>query len=160
MLFRSEPARNFQYGLDLNFKKDSRVLTKLVDALPFIQTKETSGVTLNAEFAQLLPGTSNVVQGDGTSFIDDFENTATPYSLMSPLAWRLAATPKEQPFDESIGYAQNDLTSGYRRARLSWYQIDNLWYRQISRFKPAYLSTEVVNQNHRSEDTRLNSSHT
>ncbi|MFM7194907.1 MAG: cell surface protein SprA, partial [Bacteroidota bacterium] len=147
-LIGTEPARNFQYGLDLNYKKDSRILTKMVDALPFIQTKETSGITLSAEFAQLLPGTSNVVQGDGTSFIDDFENTATPYSLMAPLAWRLAATPKEQDFDESIGYALNDVASGYRRARLSWYQIDNLWYRQISRFKPDYLSTEVVNQNH------------
>jgi len=147
-LIGSEPARNLQYGLDLNMKKNSRLLTKVVDALPFIQTKETSSVSVNAEFAQLVPGTSNVVQGDGTSFIDDFENSATPYSLMSPLAWRLSATPKESAFDPSVGYAQNDIQAGSRRARLSWYQIDNLWYRQISRFKPDYLTTEVVNENH------------
>jgi hypothetical protein len=58
--------------MDVNLKKNSRLLTKMVDALPFLQTKETSSVTLNAEYAQLLPGTSNIVQGDGTSFIDDY----------------------------------------------------------------------------------------
>ncbi|MDQ3394422.1 MAG: cell surface protein SprA, partial [Bacteroidota bacterium] len=54
-----EPIRNTQYGFDVNYKKDSRFLTKLVDALPFIQTKEISSINLSAEFAQLLPGTSN-----------------------------------------------------------------------------------------------------
>jgi len=147
-LIGTEPARNLQYGLDLNLRKDSRVLTKIVDALPFLETKETSNISLNAEFAQLLPGTSNVVDGDGTSFIDDFENTATPYSLMSPLGWKLAATPKESAFDEATGFGLNDLGAGYRRGRLSWYTIDNLWYRELGRFKPDYLSTEVVNLNH------------
>ncbi|MFZ9982109.1 MAG: cell surface protein SprA, partial [Cyclobacteriaceae bacterium] len=147
-LIGTEPARNLQYGLDLNLRKYSRVLTKIVDALPFLETKETSSISLNAEFAQLLPGTSNVVNGDGTSFIDDFENTATPYSLMSPLGWKLSATPKESAFDEAASFGINDVGAGYRRGRLSWYTIDNLWYRELSRFKPDYLSTEVVNLNH------------
>ncbi len=60
------------------------MLTKLVDALPIIQTKEPSSFTLTGEFAQLVLGTSNVIDGEGTGYIDDFENTATPYSLMSP----------------------------------------------------------------------------
>ncbi|MEQ8424755.1 MAG: cell surface protein SprA, partial [Cyclobacteriaceae bacterium] len=93
-LIGTEPARNLQYGLDLNLRKDSRILTKMVDALPFLQTKETSTVNLNAEFAQLLPGTSNIVNGDGTSFIDDFENSATPYSLLNPVGWRLSSVPQ------------------------------------------------------------------
>ncbi|HZX73689.1 MAG TPA: cell surface protein SprA, partial [Cyclobacteriaceae bacterium] len=79
-LIGTEPARNMQYGFDANLKKNSRLLTKMVDALPFLQTKEVSTLTLNAEVAQLLPGTSNVINGSGTSFVDDFENTATPYS--------------------------------------------------------------------------------
>ena len=147
-LIGTEPARNVQYGFDLNYRKDSRILTKMVDALPFIQTKETSSISVSTEFAQLLPGTSNIVQGSGTSFIDDFENTATPYGLQTVTNWKLAATPKDINFDESPGFASNDISSGYKRAKLAWYQIDNLWYREGSRFKPDYLSTEKVNGNH------------
>ena len=143
-LIGSEPARNLQYGVDFNMRKNSRMLTKLVDYLPFLQTKEQSTVTLNAEFAQLLPGTSNIVDGDGTSFIDDFENTATPYSLLSPQAWKLAATPKE--FDEALG-APDDVRAGYRRAKIAWYQVDNVFYRSGGRFKPTNIDEKDL-ENH------------
>ncbi|MBX2901132.1 MAG: cell surface protein SprA [Cyclobacteriaceae bacterium] len=143
-LIGTEPARNLQYGLDFNMRKNSRLLTKMVDALPFLETKEPSTVTLNAEFAQLLPGTSNIVDGDGTSFIDDFENTATPYSLLSPQAWKLAAVPIA--FDEAAG-APNDLRAGYRRAKLAWYQVDNLFYRAGGRFKPSNITEDYL-KNH------------
>ncbi len=124
----NEPARNFQYGLDLNMKKNSRLLTKLVDALPFLQTKEISNFTINAEVAQLLPGTSNKINGKGTSFVDDFENAATPYSLLSTPAWKLASVPQaDSKFDLSNGN-RNDLRNGYKRAKLSWFQIDNIFY--------------------------------
>ncbi len=147
-LIGTEPARNIQYGLDLNMKKDSRILTKMVDALPFLQTKEKSSFTLNAEFAQLLPGTSNIVQGDGTSFIDDFENTATPYSLMNPVAWKHAVVPQtiDNRFDLSGGIT-NDVKSGYRRAKLAWYTIDNLFYRESSTYKPKNIDATSL-QNH------------
>lgn len=135
----SEPARNLQYGLDLNMRKDSRFLTKMVDLLPFLQTKEQSTITLNAEFAQLLPGTSNIVDGEGTSFIDDFENTATPYSLLSPQSWKLASVPSA--FDDALG-APNDLRAGYRRAKLAWYQVDNVFYRTGGQFKPDNVEQE------------------
>lgn len=136
-LIGSEPARNLQYGVDFNMRKNSRVLTKLVDYLPFLQTKEQSTVTLNAEFAQLIPGTSNIVDGDGTSFIDDFENTATPYSLLSPQSWKLAATPKD--FDDALG-GSDDVRAGYKRAKLAWYQVDNVFYRSGGRFKPTNIN--------------------
>lgn len=134
----TEPARNMQYGLDVNIRKDSRLLTKLIDALPIIQTKEASSINFNAEFAQLIPGTSNIIDGEGTAYIDDFENTATPYSLMSPQSWKLAAIPNESRFDPTAG--SSDLGAGYRRAKLAWYQVDNQFYRDDSRFKPANIS--------------------
>ena len=146
-LIGTEPARNIQYGVDLNMKKNSRLLTKMVDALPFLQTKETSSFTLNAEYAQLLPGTSNIVKGDGTSFIDDFENTATPYSLLSPVGWKLAAAPPNDPRFDLSGGVSNDLKAGYRRGKLAWYQIDNLFYRQSSRYKPNNISEQDL-ENH------------
>jgi cell surface protein SprA len=148
-LIGTEPARNLQYGVDLNLRKDSRILTKLVDALPFLQTKETSTINLNAEFAQLVPGTSNIVQGEGTSFIDDFENSATPYSLLTPVSWKLSTVPKtdDNRFDLANG-DNNDLRAGYRRAKLAWYQIDNIFYRSTAgRFKPANITDEDL-KNH------------
>ena len=147
-LIGTEPARNYQYGVDLNLKKNSRILTKMVDALPFLQTKEASSVTMNAEFAQLLPGTSNVVQGDETSFIDDFENTATPYSLLNPVGWKHAVVPQtiDNRYDLSGGAIDN-VQAGYRRAKLAWYQIDNLFYRQSSRYKPSNITDKDL-ENH------------
>ncbi len=120
----TEPARNMQYGLDFNINKKSRLLTKLVDALPFLQTKEQSAINFTGEFAQILPGTSNVVNGEGTAYIDDFENTATPYSLMSPAGWKLASVPKttDNRFDPS-NKATDDVRAGYNRAKLAWYQV-------------------------------------
>src|SRR5690606_25724299 len=81
------------------------------------------------EVAQLLPGTSNVIDGEGTAYLDDFENTATPYSLMSPQGRKLgpAPTTDDSRFDPSGG--ANTIEAGYRRAKLAWYMIDNLSYR-------------------------------
>lgn len=137
----TEPARNVQYGFDVNIRKDSRLLTKWIDAIPGIQTKELSNFSWNAEFAQLLPGTSNIVDENGTGYIDDFENTATPYSLINPAAWKLAAAPKSL-----YGNGNSGLEAGYRRAKLAWYQVDNQFYRDGGQFKPENISdTDLLN---------------
>lgn len=128
----SEPARNLKYGVDVNIQKESRMLTKLIDLMPIIQTKAPSNISFNAEFAQLHPGTSNKVNGESTSYIDDFEASAPSYGLGNPTNWKLAATP--QTLDKAftgagIGEIAEDLSFGYKRAKLAWYQIDNLFYR-------------------------------
>ena len=144
----TEPARNLQYGFDFNVRKNSRLLTKLIDAIPGLQTKELSTINWSGEFAQLLPGTSNIVDGEGTGYIDDFENTATPFSLMSPASWKLAATPRttDNRFDPSNG-ALDDARAGHLRAKLAWYIVDNQFYRDGGRFKPGNI-TETDLQNH------------
>lgn len=144
-LIGTEPAKNLQYGIDFNIKKDSRLLTKLVDGLPFLQTKEVSTVSVNAEYAQLLPGTTNVINGDGTSFIDDFENSAITRSLMNPRLWNFATTPKDNQFNPANG--QSGLSSGFRRAKIAWYRIDNLFYRTGGNFKPGNITQKDL-QNH------------
>ena len=143
----TEPARNMQYGFDFNVRKDSRVLTKIVDAIPILQTKEPSSINFNGEFAQLLPGTSNIVGGEGTAYVDDFENTATPYSLMSPQGWKLAATPiLDQRFHDEPSTSRS-IRLGYKRAKLAWYSVDNQFYRQTGQYKPPNI-TESDIQNH------------
>lgn len=143
----TEPARNLQYGFDFNMRKDSRLLTKLVDAIPILQTKEPSSINFTGEFAQLLPGTSNIIDGEGTAYVDDFENTATPYSLMSPQSWKLAATPVGDPRFDPSGGKPFDLSAGSKRARLAWYSIDNQFYRTSGRYKPENV-TENDLKNH------------
>jgi len=126
----NETLRNSLWGLDVNYNSESRFLTKLADALPFTDTKEKSLVQFNAEFAHLIPGTSNTVNGDAASYIDDFEAAVTPFYLgaQANQNWKLASTPKtaDNRFDLS-NQTEDNLGSGYRRARLAWYNIDNIF---------------------------------
>lgn len=146
----NEPARNLKYGFDVNIQKESRMLTKLVDLMPIIQTKAPSTVNFSAEFAQLRPGTSNKVNGESTSYIDDFEASITPFNLGSPNSWKLAATPQTIDNRFSGELAPNtidDLRIGYKRAKLSWYQVDNLFYRSGGANNPD-LSDELLDNHY------------
>ncbi len=143
----TEPARNMQYGFDFNVRKNSRVLTKIVDAIPFLETKEQSTVNFTGEFAQLIPGTSNIIDGEGTAYVDDFENTATPYSLMTPQGWKLASVPALDSRFHDEASDSRSLRLGYKRAKLAWYQVDNQFYRETGQFKPPNISEGDL-QNH------------
>lgn len=141
----NETLRNSLWGLDVNFNDESRFLTKLADALPFTNTKEKSLVQFNAEFAHLLPGTSNTVNGDPASYIDDFEAAVTPFNLgaQANQTWKLGSTPKtpDNRFDLSQT-TEDNLGNAYRRARLAWYNIDNIFYRESGPGVPTNLSQE------------------
>ncbi|QIL76068.1 cell surface protein SprA [Hymenobacter sp. HDW8] len=134
-----EPGNNTIYGLDVNMRRDSRVLTKYLDMLPLIATKEPSSVAFSGEFARLVPGRSQLGRGEnGVSYIDDFETARTPYSLgglNGTTAWRLASTPL--PLQ---GANPDGLSSAYRRAKLAWYTIDQTYYTS-GQSKPQNISS-------------------
>lgn len=116
----NEPIKNTKYGFDVNYQDESRMLTKMVDALPLISTKEKSTVTFNGEFAQLIPGTSNKVNGESSSYIDDFESAVTPYNIAGGhLPWKLGSTPEKLKDNLSDPRSAN-----YKRAKMAWYIID------------------------------------
>lgn len=134
----NEPTSNTKYGFDINYQNESRFLTKMVDRLPLVSTKAPSTVTFNAEFAQLIPGTSNIVNGEGTSYIDDFENATTPINIMGWQAWKLAATPRVFPETQggNSGLSYND-----RKAKIAWYTVDNsIFYRAGGNNRPSNIS--------------------
>ena len=84
-----------------------------------------------------------MVNGDGTSYIDDFENFATPYSLSGWQNWQLAATPKVngRPFSEEAGLPGR-LGEGVNRAKLAWYVVDNsVFYLNRGGLKPNGIET-------------------
>jgi cell surface protein SprA len=138
-----EPTSNMKYGFDINWRTESRFLTKLVDALPLIQTKEMSSINFHGEFAQLRPGTSNIVDGEGTSYIDDFEAAVTPFSLGSNIfSWKMASTPKTENDRFVITGGQGKQGFGYKRAKLAWYTIDNIFYRNSGVNRPNNITAE------------------
>lgn len=141
----TEPARNLQYGLDFNVNKQSRLLTKMIDAIPFLQTKEPSSINFTGEFAHLIPGTSNVVDGKPTAYVEDFESTATPFPLMNPQSWRLSSIPQtdDNRYEGFPSYPNSaEVSKGFRRAKLAWYIIDNQLQRNSGPNKPDNITTE------------------
>lgn len=135
-----EPSNNTIYGLDLNYRRESRFLTKWTDKLPFVQTKVPSVVTVSSEFAQLLPAKSKLKGEDGVSYIDDFESVKTPYTIggFNNAGWRLGTTPLV-PGDR-FGANLPDLESGFSRAKIAWYSIDQIYYTGSSQ-KPSNIAT-------------------
>ncbi|MES2732182.1 MAG: cell surface protein SprA [Bacteroidota bacterium] len=124
----NEPVNNTIFGFDVNYKKNSQFLTKLVDLLPFLQTKEVSTITFAGEYAKLIPGVAPLAQSN--AFIDDFEGSETPFDLTrQPIKWRLGATPD---LAKGAKATDNDVSYAFQRAKLSWYNIDNLFYRGAS----------------------------
>ncbi len=140
----NETLRNSLWGLDMNYSDESLFLTKLADALPFTETKENSLIQFSGEFAHLIPGTSNQVDGEGTSYIDDFETAIIPFNLgTSPQNWRLGATPATNDNRYDLSQQSEDrLGHAYRRARLAWYVIDNVFYRESGPGVPNNITRE------------------
>jgi cell surface protein SprA len=130
-----EPISNTIWGLNANYTTNSRLLTILVDKLPFIETKELSSVALNAEFAHLIPGQAHVTGGE--AYVDDFEGTETTIELKNYTSWFLASTPRRIPGSTLL----NNLEYGYQRAKLAWYVIDPLFTRSTSQ-TPDNINTK------------------
>lgn len=140
----NETLRNSLWGIDMNYSEESLFLTKLADALPFTETKEKSLFQFSGEFAHLIPGTSNQVDGEGTSYIDDFETAIIPFNLgSSPQNWKLAATPatNDNKFDLSM-QTEDRLGNAYRRAKLAWYTIDNVFFRASGTGVPSNITND------------------
>ena len=148
----SEPIKNTKYGFDLSVFQESKLLTKIIDFVPLLGTKEISNINLNAEFAQLIPGTSNKVNGEGTTYIDDFENAIIPLSLgSSSQIWKLGTTPStdDNRFDLS-NITGNNLGYSYKRAKIAWYVIDNIFYIKggFASSAPRNLTKEDLENNY------------
>ncbi|WP_435355312.1 cell surface protein SprA [Emticicia sp. SJ17W-69] len=117
-----EPVNNSIVGFDINYRKDARFLTRFLDALPLIQTKEMSSIQFTAEYAKLFPSVNNKRIG-GNSMIDDFEATRNINDLTrQPTRWRPASTP-EKFQGSATGYDYN-----YKRGKISVYTVDQSTY--------------------------------
>ncbi|NLA50103.1 MAG: cell surface protein SprA, partial [Bacteroidales bacterium] len=100
--------------------------------VPLLHTRTPSSISFFGEFAQLVPGHSRAISSAGNSYIDDFESSEIPLDLKSFNAWTISSVPQgqEQIFPE--GRLNNNLASGFNRAKLAWYVIDPLFLRNGS----------------------------
>lgn len=145
--FGDEPISNTIWGLNTAYSTESRLLTTLVDKIPFIDTKETSTFTFTGEFAQLIPGHSRAIGPGGVSYIDDFEGTRTSTDLKTQSAWVIASTPDGQGLFPEASLT-NNLAYGFNRAKLSWYHID-----------PIFQRSTTATPNHIKNDPDIRSNH-
>ncbi|SDW26884.1 protein involved in gliding motility SprA [Lutibacter oricola] len=128
-VFGQEPINNTIFGLNASYGNEVPFLTKLVNKLPNIDTDAISNFSIRGDFAYLKPGSPKRIEQDGeaTSYVDDFEGSQIPLEIKSIQQWHLASTPQYQDNFNFNGNA-TDLSYGYKRAKLSWYIIDPLFY--------------------------------
>ena len=140
-----EPVNNTMVGMNANYRTETPWLTRLVDKIPFIQTKEASNVTMSGEWAALIPGYNKAIGAGGTSYIDDFEGTQSAIDLKQPSAWSISSIPNDLTlFPESN--LSDRLEQGFNRARLCWYTIDPLFIRTGNNLTPSNISkTDMSN---------------
>jgi cell surface protein SprA len=141
----NEPVNNTLWGIDANIKKDLYGLTKLLDALPGIQTKEMSSILFNAEFAQLRPGVNDKRVG-GNSMIDDFEFARNINDLTrQSTKWRLGSSPGNV-LDKTTDLNINPYAYNYKRAILSVYSIDPSSYGNVGFGGGLSVPEELTNE--------------
>lgn len=138
-----EPMSNTMIGADLSYNSSSRWLTRMVDKLPFLSTKEESQISFYGEFAKLMPGhpkglnTAN--SKAGTTYIDDFENSVSYIDILGRNAWQISGTPRMFPESNNV----DDLSYGYNRSLLAYYNIDPVFYNRSS-LTPSNITNDEL----------------
>lgn len=143
--FGEEPILNTIVGTDFSYSANSRWLTKMIDRLPFLETKEVSRVTGYFEFAQLFAHNHKSQGGQrGISNVDDFENAELPNDYKMVTNWVVSSIPLKQPdlFPETQ-QASNRFHWLDHAAQLNFYTIDPVYYNE--RDVPKSLQSNMTN---------------
>ncbi|MFT3793514.1 MAG: cell surface protein SprA [Flavobacterium sp.] len=147
--YGQESVNNTIYGFNANYSTEVPFLTRMVNKLPNIDTDVPSNFSFRGEIAFLKPDTPKADQfnGESTLYVDDFEGSQTTIDLRTPSSWYLSATPIKRIGDPNLypdfGGNANDLSYGYKRARLNWYTIDPIFYAQ----RPGGISVDDISWN-------------
>ena len=150
--FGADPVNNTIFGAYLTYRTEVPKFTKWVNKLPNINTDAPSHFSIRSEVAYLLPGTPSGIdlEGSATSYIDDFEGAQIPLDIKSPRQWFMASTPQGQSGDLDFNNGNlapglpNELRTGAKRSKMSWYNIDQLFYG--TSLKPANIDSEELSR--------------
>ena len=144
--FGQESVNNTIFGFNTNFSTEVPFLTRLVNKLPNIDTDVPSNLSIRGEIAFLKPDTpkADQFQGESTIYVDDFEGSQSTIDMRSAYSWSLASTPARNTVSTyDFNASANDLSYGFKRAKLAWYSIDPIFYAQ----KPSGISNEDLSLN-------------
>ncbi|MFV8352832.1 cell surface protein SprA [Flavobacterium sp. XS2P14] len=144
--FGQESVNNTIFGFNSNFSTEVPFFTRLVNKLPNIDTDVPSNLSVRGEVAFLRPDTPKADQfeGESTIYVDDFEGSQSTIDMRSPYAWSLASTPDRNALSTyDFNANSNDLSYGFKRAKLAWYSIDPIFYAQ----RPSGISNEDLSFN-------------
>lgn len=136
--FGQESVNNTIFGLNSNFATEVPFFTRMVNKLPNLDTDVPSNLSVRGEIAFLKPDSpeADKFDGESTIYVDDFEGSQTSIDMRSASAWSLSSVPLRKnnsnpdfggDFMGEIGQA-NALKYGFKRAKLSWYTVDPIFY--------------------------------
>ncbi len=109
----NEPIKNVVLDLNGEFHFKPKLMTDMMDALPFIEADEPSKIDVQTEYAVVLPDpnpANNPATGDdnGVAYVDDFESSKQEIPIpLGHTQWFLSS----QPEGEVLGYP----------GRMGWY---------------------------------------
>lgn len=142
--YGNDPISNTIWGVDYAYQTESRLVTKIIDKIPFYSSAQESQVNMDGEMAHFIPGHHKSVGKEGTSYIDDFEGTKSTIDLKMAYNWFLASTPQFQAdvFPEA---QSNDLSYGFNRANITWYTIDpTVFYNKNNTLRPENVTNDDI----------------
>ncbi|MCH5326086.1 MAG: cell surface protein SprA, partial [Duncaniella sp.] len=144
-----ETVNNTIWGLNSQYNTKFMWLTNLLNKIPTVNATQPSSLSLQAEFAQLIPHAQKTGSNKGSSYIDDFESTQIGIDLRSPYSWFLASTPYDPSGDALFPEAalSNNIDYGKNRALLNWYFIDRMFTARNSSMCPGYIKADPKQMN-------------
>ncbi|MCX6139747.1 MAG: cell surface protein SprA, partial [Candidatus Kapabacteria bacterium] len=127
-----EPNSNFMMGFDARFNAELPWLTRALDALPGLDTKEKSTLTFTGEWAMVSPTPNKRIStvasdaGKAVAYVDDFESARRYLSFgLTPTVWTHASPAKDASAGDSGGiYNHNPEFLDAKNAR--WHDPDSL----------------------------------
>ena len=139
-----EVVNNTIWGLNMQYNTRFMWLTNLLNKIPTVNAIQPSTLSLQAEFANLIPHKQKSGSNKGSSYIDDFESAQYGIDLRSPYSWFLASTPYDPSGDALFPEAalSNDVAYGKNRALLNWYFIDRMFTARNSSLCPGYIKSD------------------
>ncbi|MGO4820408.1 MULTISPECIES: cell surface protein SprA [unclassified Flavobacterium] len=144
--YGQESVNNTIFGFNTNYATEVPFFTRLVNKLPNLDTDVPSSLSVRGEIAFLKPNAPKAsdFQGESTIYVDDFEGSQSTIDMRSAYAWSLSSTP-----DRNVRSAYdfnanaNDLSYGFKRAKLAWYSIDPVFYTS----KPSGITNDDLSLN-------------
>ncbi len=120
------PNKNTIFGVDGSTSIDLPFLTKGLDALPLLQTRELSTLRVSGEAAYMLPDPNTRKStipsdgGEGIAYIDDFEGSRRSIPVgVNFTAWSQSSVPVDSVANATIG--TNDSTKMAHKGKMIWF---------------------------------------